>query len=253
MVITNGAVTSSLNQVNGFLVFTGSGCRRFNGGVARTLSLRPGEVLRNYNDSDVLILNELTADSAEVKKLVNYTDEELIGLITKQDHDAFSELVRRYSAKFYSTAYRILMNKSDSEDMVQEAFLKIWNEPELWDKRYNTKFTTWFYRVIINQCLDYRRKKSYRNHDEYTETASSQFDTGDIIENKSKSDLINNCIKELPERQQIALNLFYYENLSINESAEIMELKPKGMESLVLRAKKNLKNRLREYHEQEAI
>lgn len=211
------------------------------------------DVLRNYNQSDMFIYNEQICDSAEVNKLVNYTDEELIQLITEKDHSAFSELVRRYSSKFYSTAYRILMNRSDSEDMVQEAFLKIWNEPDLWDSSYNTKFTTWFYRVIINQCLDYKRKKSYRNHEEYTESPSTQFDTDDIVENMSKSELINSCIKGLPERQQIALNLFYYDNLSIAEAAEIMELKPKGMESLVLRAKENLKERLREYHEQEAI
>lgn len=252
-------VTTSMNVVNSldFIIFFPAVNREDNNkgfeGEMKNISPSASKVRRNYIDTHAFVSIEQIPDSAEVKILVNYTDEELIGLIKNNDHNAFTELVKRHSTKFYSTAYRILMNKSDSEDMVQDAFLKLWNEPGLWDKNYKTKFTTWFYRVIINQCLDYKRKRSYRNHEEYTEAASSQYDTDDIIESKSKSELINDCIKELPERQQIALNLYYYENLSMDEAAEIMDLKRKGMESLVMRAKENLKDRLREYHEKEAI
>lgn len=249
--VTTSMVVKTNNYASGLVSETGYS--NTNRGDFSDLPGYMSELLRNIKHTGLFILNEQTCKSEEVNELVNCTDEELLEFIVNKDHSAFSELVRRYSSKFYSTAYRILMNRTDAEDMVQEAFLKIWNEPGLWDSKYNAKFTTWFYRVIINQCLDYRRKKSYRNHDEYRESASTQFDTDNIIESKSKNDLINSCIKELPERQQIAINLYYYDNLSIAEAAEIMDLKPKGMESLVLRAKENLKSRLREYHEEEAI
>jgi|GEM_PF-305580 len=253
MVITRGTATSSAGFIEVSALNEEIPDVSLSGRGVSYLSRRVERLRRYFNSSDKLANDVHILELSGVNDLVNYTDEELIELIVKKDHAAFSELVRRYSDKFYSTAFRIMMNRADSEDMVQEAFLKLWNEPGLWDESYNTRFTTWFYRVIINQCLDFKRKKSYRNHEEYRETLSERFNTDDIIEKKSKSELINSCIAELPERQQIALNLFYYENLSINEAAEIMELKPKGMESLVLRAKENLRSRLKEYHEQEAI
>ncbi|MGH7884901.1 MAG: RNA polymerase sigma factor [Thermodesulfobacteriota bacterium] len=187
------------------------------------------------------------------EQLVNKNDEELLELINKKDHPAFSELVRRYSKKFYAVSYRILGNRDDSEDMVQDAFLKLWNESDLWESKFETKFTTWFYRVFINQCLDYKRKKGYRNHDEYEESSMGEHSTGIIMEQKSSNELINKYIMELPEKQQIALNLCYYENLTREEAGEIMELTTKGVQSLVSRAKENLKSKLRKYYKQEAI
>lgn len=186
-------------------------------------------------------------------QIIKSSDEELLELIIEKDHSAFTELVTRYTKKFYSVSYRILGNQSDAEDMVQDAFLKLWNDPELWDKEQKTKFTTWFYRVLINQCLDYKRKKSYRNHDEYEETRIGERSTGKIMEQKSTNELINTYIMKLPEKQQIALNLCYYENLTRAEAGEIMELTPKGVQSLVSRAKDNLKQKLKLYYEQEAI
>jgi len=185
--------------------------------------------------------------------LSSQSDEELLTEIAKQDHFAFSELVSRYSGKLYSMAYRILNNNNDAEDIVQEAFLKLWNNPTIWDGRYNNRFSTFFYRVVTNQCIDHKRRNSYRQHEELNDKHISTVSTDKIIEAKSKSELINRYINELPERQQLALNLCYYENLSSTEAAEIMELSPKGIQSLVLRAKENLKNKLKLYYEKQAI
>ncbi len=71
-------------------------------------------------------------------------DEQLLGLIREVDHDAFSQLVRRHTNKYYSIAYRVLFNKNDAEDIVQEAFLKIWKSPQCYSSGHNVKFTTWF-------------------------------------------------------------------------------------------------------------
>lgn len=201
---------------------------------------------------------DFTMITARSYKLMPYniaenSDEQLIELITEGNHTAFTELVTRYTNKFYSVSYRILGNKDDAEDMVQDAFLKIWNEPDLWDKNQKTKFTTWFYRVLINQCLDYKRKKSYRNHDEFEESKKGNRSTGKIMEQLSTSELVNRCILELPEKQQLALNLCYYENMTRAEAGEIMDLTPKGVQSLVTRAKDKLKQKLKLYYEQEAI
>ena len=72
-------------------------------------------------------------------------DESLIRQIgEKENHKAFTALVNRHSKRFYSIAYRILFNKNDAEDIVQKAFLKLWNRPKLWKQSKDAKFTTWF-------------------------------------------------------------------------------------------------------------
>ena len=92
------------------------------------------------------------------------SDEQLMSLIQVHDKHAFSVLVARHSQKFYNLAYRSLFNKADAEDIVQEAFLKVWRKPELWRPHKQTKFTTWFYRVVLNTCLDMNKKKAITSH-----------------------------------------------------------------------------------------
>ncbi|MBE9531735.1 MAG: sigma-70 family RNA polymerase sigma factor, partial [Proteobacteria bacterium] len=68
-------------------------------------------------------------------------------------------LVKRDTPRYYGLAYRTLFNKIDAEEVVQEAFLKLWQKPEAWDRGKGTKFSTWFYRVVANICIDRNRKK----------------------------------------------------------------------------------------------
>ena len=92
-------------------------------------------------------------------KLLHLDDETLVCRIQEGSHEAFTILVNRHSNRFYSIAYRLVSSKGDAEDIVQEAFLKLWNRPNLWDPGKGAKFTTWSYRVVINLSLDHRKKK----------------------------------------------------------------------------------------------
>ena len=83
-----------------------------------------------------------------------FTDEELMGRIRNGDRDAFSELVMRHTKKYYSLAYRMLSSREEAEDIVQESFLILWTNPASWDSGRQAKFTTWFYRVVWNACID---------------------------------------------------------------------------------------------------
>jgi len=92
-------------------------------------------------------------------KLLHLDDESLICRIQEGSHEAFTTLVDRHSNRFYRIVYRLVSSKDDAEDIVQEAFLKLWGRPNLWDPSKRAKFTTWFYRVVINLCFDHRKKK----------------------------------------------------------------------------------------------
>ena len=86
-------------------------------------------------------------------------DHELLALIQDGSHDAFAVLVQRHTERFYRLAYRYVQNRETAEDIVQDAFLKLWEDPGRWQPERNSKFTTWFYRIVVNLCLDWQKKK----------------------------------------------------------------------------------------------
>src|SRR4029450_1166697 len=86
-------------------------------------------------------------------------DHELLERIQAGSHDAFAVLVQRYTERFYRLAYRYVQNREEAEDIVQAAFLKLWEDPGKWQPERSSKFTTWFYRVVVNLCLDWQKKK----------------------------------------------------------------------------------------------
>src|SRR5437762_13353109 len=85
-------------------------------------------------------------------------DQQLLARIQDGSHPAFSELARRHAERFYRLAYRYVQSKEMAEDIVQDAFLKLWEDTRKWQPDRNTRFTTWFYRIVVNLCLDWQKK-----------------------------------------------------------------------------------------------
>ena len=85
-------------------------------------------------------------------------DESLLARVGEGDGPAFAMLVRRHSERYYRLAYRYTARCEEAEDVVQAAFIRLWETPDIWDPRREAKFTTWFYRVVVNLCLDSRKK-----------------------------------------------------------------------------------------------
>lgn len=178
------------------------------------------------------------------KETWEFTDEELMGRIRSGDRDAFSMLVMRHTKKYYSLAYRMLSSREEAEDTVQEAFLNLWTNPAGWDSGRRSKFTTWFYRVIANACIDRKRKNTMLPIEEGFDPADSGGGAEEAIEVKRRKENIDACIGELPESQQTALALCFYEGVSNREAADIMGVSVKALESLLMRAKASLRTKL---------
>jgi RNA polymerase sigma-70 factor (ECF subfamily) len=174
-------------------------------------------------------------------------DESLIRQIQEGKHEAFVEMVGRHSKRFYSIAYRLLFSKNDAEDIVQQAFLKLWERRLFWNPYKKAKFTTWFYRVVVNLCLDHNRKKRPIPLCENMEYIDKQDGQEILLDEKRKQVLLDRFIQELPERQQLALTLCFYEGLSNQEAAEIIGVKLKALQSLIMRAKTTLKGKLNQH------
>ncbi len=102
--------------------------------------------------------------------------------------------------------------------------------------------------MVINLCLDYKKKNKRETSDEYNEIESDANLQDGIVDMKNKQEIVNKYILQLPERQQIALNLCFYEGVSNKDAAEIMDINLKALQSLIMRAKVNLKEKLQKYY-----
>jgi RNA polymerase sigma-70 factor, ECF subfamily len=172
-------------------------------------------------------------------------DRELLDAIQNGSHEAFGELVRRHTDRFYRVAYRFLQNKENAEDVVQDAFLKLWEEPTKWHGELGKKFTTWFYRVVVNLSLDRLKRRGAVAVDDDLAVIDDRPTAEESLTRAETDRELENAIAALPERQRIALNLCYDEGLSNQEAADVMGLKLKALQSLLVRAKTALRARMK--------
>ena len=173
-------------------------------------------------------------------------DATLMAHIRDGSHQAFSVLVRRHTQRFYAVAYRFLRHRQNSEDIVQEAFIKLWEQPGLWQPDKQAKFTTWFYRVVVNLCLDRQKRKAPMQIAEDMDFADETPGQEDNLVSRETQKQLEQAIDALPERQKTALNLCFSEGVSNQEAADIMGLKLKALQSLLIRAKTTLKETFKE-------
>lgn len=170
------------------------------------------------------------------------TDERLMERIQTADSKAFARIVERHSGLFYGAAYRACHNEHLAEDIVQEAFLKLWRKPQSFDAAKGVKFTTWFYRVVTNLAIDkMRQSKPQKDPAVLDYMADPAPGADEFMAERQKQMALEAAIAALPERQKAALNLCFYEGLSNKEAAEILGVGIKALESLLMRAKASLK------------
>jgi RNA polymerase sigma-70 factor (ECF subfamily) len=174
-------------------------------------------------------------------------DQELLALIQGGSHQAFAELVQRHTERFYRLAYRYVQNRETAEDLVQDAFVGLWANPASWRAERNSKFTTWFYRIVVNLCLDWQKKKRPLPLNEEMPLADERESVDEAMIRIQEQKLLEKEIAALPERQRTALNLCFDEGLTNQEAAESMGLNLKALQSLIMRAKTTLKKRMKAY------
>ncbi len=176
----------------------------------------------------------------------NESDEALLAALRNGSHPAFAALVRRHARKFYALAYRFTQNQQDAEDIVQEAFLNLWENPGSYRPEKGARFTTWFYRVVVNRCLNAgKRAKPLPLADDIIPDGGMPQDEAAIV--RQERALLEREVASLPARQRTALNLCYEQEISNAEAAKIMKINLKALESLLSRAKSTLKERMKNY------
>jgi RNA polymerase sigma-70 factor (ECF subfamily) len=151
-------------------------------------------------------------------------------------------LARRSAARAVGLARRITGNDADAEDVVQEALLRVWINAPRW--RPVAAFRTWFYRVVLNLCLSRRRRAPFVALEAAGDVADPSADVAAGVERAQTDRMVAAAIAGLPDRQRAAMALTYQEGLSNAEAAAILETSISGVEALLVRAKRTLREKL---------
>ncbi|WP_417465610.1 sigma-70 family RNA polymerase sigma factor [Kordiimonas sp.] len=168
------------------------------------------------------------------------SDETLVLRVANADRTAFGMLVDRHALRYRALAFRYLGDVALAEDLVQEAFVKLWTHARKFDAD-KARFTTWFHRVVVNRCLDEkRRKKPEALPEEYDQPDDSPSVEHDMIEADGNASVAR-ALETLSGRQRMAITLSYFDGLSNAEAADVMKLNLKAYESLLVRARGKLR------------
>jgi RNA polymerase sigma-70 factor, ECF subfamily len=170
------------------------------------------------------------------------TDEALMARIAKGDQGAFRLLARRHLPVMVGLARRILGNAAEAEDVAQEAMLRVWTHAPRWQPL--AAFKTWLTRVVVNLCLDRKRKTPLLDLDAAGEVADPGPGAGEQVESAERERMLAAAIRELPERQRSAILLTYSEGLSNAEVADVLGTSVSAVETLLVRGKQNLRRAL---------
>ncbi|TXB65899.1 RNA polymerase sigma factor [Vicingus serpentipes] len=166
---------------------------------------------------------------------------------------SIEEIYDEHNGLVYNLCLNYLQNIEDAEEVTQDVFVTIFKKQE--EFKSNSSLKTWIYRITVNHCLDFlkakKRKKRfgfiipiYDNSESYSYSDFNH--PGIILENREATEKLLKLINELPDNQKTALILKIIDELSQKEIAEVMDLSVKAVESLLSRAKNNLKEKIKQ-------
>ncbi|MBV9885494.1 MAG: sigma-70 family RNA polymerase sigma factor [Acidobacteria bacterium] len=181
-------------------------------------------------------------------------DRELVRRAQGEDHRAFEELVRRHQHRVVAVAGGILRQREDVEDIAQQVFVKAYFSLKRFDQR--AAFSTWLYKITVNECWDLLRKRKVRPlvyESDLSEDQARQFgapeerstptpDISDTLEARQKVERLLEC---LDERDKMMLILKEVEGFAVEEIAEILDLNANTVKVRLFRARRRIVNEAR--------
>jgi RNA polymerase sigma-70 factor, ECF subfamily len=185
---------------------------------------------------------------------VNSVETRLAKLARNGDRGAFAELVELYKDKIYHLAYRMLNNKHEAEDAVQETFLRVYTNLHRYDEQQ--KFSTWIFRIGTNHCIDRLRKRKHSAYsldaempdgegNDYYSMLPGNEDTPEKQIILSETQLqIRKAIDALPEKYKSVVILRYLQDMSLQEISDVLDMPVTTVKTRVHRGREYLRKRL---------
>ena len=187
-------------------------------------------------------------------KLDPFPSEDLMSRTAGGDEFAFEILVRRHESSVLNLVYRYVGDRTKARDLAQEVFIRVWKSANRYEPK--AKFTTWLFSIAVNLCLNelksVKGKKliqlgiggEERKSIDYGAHSVASQSPEDLLLAEERSRQVSDSLQGLPENQRMALILKRYDNLSYGEIAKILDCSVSAVESLLVRAKRNLHEKL---------
>ena len=185
-------------------------------------------------------------------------DLDIIKKLKSGDDESFSMIVEKYQKMVLNCSYKFLRNRESAEDLTQEVFLEVFESAHSF--RGDSKLSTWIYRITVTKSLNHlksmKRKKRFAmllhlfGEDEVENyiVAPENMSPDKDLENQERARVLNLALEKLPENQRIAFTLSNYNEMSYEEISNILNTSISSVESLIHRAKTNLKKKLYNYY-----
>jgi RNA polymerase sigma-70 factor (ECF subfamily) len=171
-------------------------------------------------------------------------DRELVLRAQSGELAAFEELVQRHQRGLYSYLYRMCRNSGDAQELAQVAMVRAWEK--LGSFRGASSFKTWLYRIGTNLCFNLRTRRKPTEELSETMAASDAERPEQAFQQKTREEAVRKALAVLPDDQRSALVLSVYHDMSYKEIAETMGRTVRAVDSLLFRAKTNVRKALAE-------
>ena len=183
-------------------------------------------------------------------------DQYYITLIKNGDTNAFAILVDRYKDFVFTLSLKMLQNREEAEESAQDTFIKVYKSLDSF--KGDSKFSTWIYKITYNNCLD-RLKKQKRNRTivELNDITEKEVDgLMNVLETLEKDEgkkMIHDCVGMLPSEERFLITLYYFNENSLKEISQIMNINENNLKIKLFRTRKKLAGFLKSKLEPEII
>lgn len=178
-------------------------------------------------------------------------DDELVSWSAGGDRRAFDEIVTRHGPFALRVACRLIPDRPSAEDVVQEAMVRAWSQARHFDPA-RARFRTWLYQIVVNLCLDQRRRIQPKPLPDDFDIADPAAAAEEMLATKQRDAALAVILRELPIRQRSAMTLVYDEGMSGAEAARTLGLSAKAVERLLARGRAYLRERMQADYNWEA-
>ncbi len=174
----------------------------------------------------------------------NLSDQEIIDSVRKGNSSDYSIIVNRYKNKAFSMLKRMLKNEFEAEEVLQDCFLKAYKS--LNSFKGNSKFSTWFYRIVYNSALTKLSSQKRKTETEMTSVEDhfnleSEYGANEI-ETRDMNEFIHDLIGKLPERYSAIITMFYMNEMTIDEISEVMGITVSNVKVMLHRSRNSLRD-----------
>ena len=174
----------------------------------------------------------------------NLTDVEIIESIKKGNTADYSILIDRYKNKSFSMLKRMLKNDFDAEEVLMDCFLKVYNN--LSSFKYESKFGTWFYRIVYNTALTKLSSVKRKIENEMSSVddllhLKSDYNA-DVLVNEDISEIIKKVVNQLPPKNAAIITMFYLEEMSTEEISQVLDISVANVKVILYRSRNLLKD-----------